>query len=140
MCLFLLDQDKGFQGDILTLSLLVGLSPITTIKTKVCSCRRGSFGPLSFIMNELLGESLKTTESITVQHLLTLGFSDKWERTLRGIVVGCLEISRHYMHTFRILGYGTSAYLVLLGMARVIEATKSNHPRSNETSTKGKSI
>ena len=88
----------------------------------------------------LLGESLPDT--IKIEHVFTLKFSDKWDRPLRKwiekVVDGWLKLSPHYAESFRFIATGIGSYFFLLGVSRVVAASKmprGSGSRSNEDDT-----
>lgn len=84
----------------------------------------------------LLGETLPDT--IKIEHVFTLKFSDKWERPLRKWVDKWFDLSKHYAESFQFIAAGIGSYFFFLGVSKVLEARirSSNSDDSSSTNTK----
>ena len=63
-------------------------------------------------------------EKITIEHVLILSTSSVWEEVIRRAVLNWGTSSRETLGIFKVVGYGFAAYLVLSGIAKVIDSTK----------------
>jgi len=72
----------------------------------------------------LLGESLPDT--IKIDHVFTLKFSDKWERPVRKWIDKFFDLSKHYAESFHYIAAGIGSYLFFLGVSKVIQANRIN--------------
>ena len=61
-------------------------------------------------------------EKITVEHVLILSTSSVWEEAIRRAVTTWGTSSRETLGIFKVVGYGFAAYLVLSGIAKVIDS------------------
>jgi len=68
---------------------------------------------------------LSTSDTIKVEHQFTFNIGDKWEKPLRKVAETLVTAGFHWAESFRIIAMGLSAYFVLAGLARLVEATKS---------------
>jgi len=73
---------------------------------------------------ELLGESLPDT--IKIDHVFTLKFSEKWERSVHKWIDKCFELSKHYAESFHFIAAGIGSYLFFLGVSKVVQASRIN--------------
>jgi Sec-independent protein translocase protein TatA len=90
----------------------------------------------------MAGLAAEDNDIIKVEHVFTLNFSDKWERPMRKIVQSWLDVTYHYAESFRFLAIGISAYFVLLGASKFIEAARSggkgdSHSKSSGSGSSG---
>jgi hypothetical protein len=76
-------------------------------------------------------------DKIQVEHILVLDVSEKWEKIVKGVAVGCLELGRHVVDTLRIAAIACSAGLLLWGVSHLIQACRNNPNGSSRTSTGG---
>jgi hypothetical protein len=82
---------------------------------------------------------LDAADTIKVEHVLTLKMDEKWEKPLKRFVDGWLKISFHWMESFQIVAYGISAYLVLVGLSKLVESA--NHGKAgSKKSSKPKDV
>ena len=63
-------------------------------------------------------------EKITIEHVLILSTSAAWDETIRRVVSVWGRHSRETLGTINVVGYGFAAYLVLCGISKVIDSTK----------------
>jgi Sec-independent protein translocase protein TatA len=68
---------------------------------------------------------LVDSDTLKVEHVFTLNFSDKWDKPFRRAVHSWVELSFHFAESFRFIAIGISAYFVLLGASKLIESAKS---------------
>jgi len=81
-----------------------------------------------------------TTDTIKVEHGLTIHLGDKLDRPIRKISESLSRLAQHWAESFRIIAIGLSAYFVLSGLAKLVAATKSTDPPpDSSTGTKGRS-
>jgi len=73
-------------------------------------------------MNSAYG--LAESDTIKVEHIFTLGLNEKWDKPVRRAVNVFLDVGAHVAESFRFLALGLSAYLVLIGTAKLIEVGK----------------
>ena len=72
-----------------------------------------------------------TTETIKVEHALTINLGDKWDRPIRKLSESLARLGSHWAESFRIIAVGLSAYFVLSGLAKLVAATKSTDSDSS---------
>jgi hypothetical protein len=72
-----------------------------------------------------------TTETIKVEHVLTIHLGDKWDRPIRKLSESLARLGSHWAESFRIIAVGLSAYFVLSGLAKLVAATKSTDSDSS---------
>ena len=65
-----------------------------------------------------------TSETIKVEHALTINLGDKWDRPIRKMSESLARLGSHWAESFRIIAMGLSAYFVLSGLAKLVAATK----------------
>ena len=80
----------------------------------------------------LLGETLPDT--IKIEHVFTLQFSDKLERPLRKWVDKVLDLSKHYAESFHFIAVGIASYFFFLGVSKIVQASSSNSSSSSRHS------
>ena len=73
-------------------------------------------------MNHSFGEN----DTVKVEHIFTLQFSDKWDKSVRRIVDSCISFSFHFAESFRLMAMGVGAYFVLSGLARLMDSISDN--------------
>ena len=71
-------------------------------------------------MNTAFGEN----DTVKVEHLFTLKFSDKWDKSIRKLVDTFVNQSYHYAESFRIVAMGMCAYFVMSGLAKLASSMK----------------
>jgi hypothetical protein len=82
------------------------------------------------------------SETVRVDHVFTLNVSDKWDKPLRRLAESGMDIGYHFAESFRFIAIGISAYFVLFGTAKLIEACRNKKSRdesSSESSSSNKS-
>jgi hypothetical protein len=87
----------------------------------------------------LLGESLPDT--IKIEHVFTLKFGatdSKWEKPLRRWIDNWFDLTKNYSKSFHLIAAGTGSYFFLLGVSKVIQASRSGSNDNNSKSTKKK--
>ena len=84
----------------------------------------------------LLGETLPDT--IKIEHVFTLKFSDKWERPLGKLVDKCLDLSKYYSESFRFIAAGVGSYLFFLGVSKVVQASRGSGSSDDSSCTNTK--
>ncbi|GFH51135.1 predicted protein [Chaetoceros tenuissimus] len=62
--------------------------------------------------------------SLTVDHAIVLSMSKTMEESLRHTLLALSKTSKETSKMLKIVGYAASAYLVMCGVARIIEASK----------------
>ena len=72
-----------------------------------------------------------TSETIKVEHALTINLGDKWDRPIRKMSESLARLGSHWAESFRIIAMGLSAYFVLSGLAKLVAATKSTDSDSS---------
>jgi hypothetical protein len=65
------------------------------------------------------------SDTIKVEHTLTLKLGEKWDRPIRKMSESLARIGNHWAESFRIIATGLSAYFILSGLAKLVAATKS---------------
>ena len=88
---------------------------------------------MAAIMNRA---SYLESDTLKVEHVFTIGFNEKWEKPIRRSVQSLLDISFHFAESFRFIAIGISAYFVLLGASKLLEAGSS---KSSGSSSKSRS-
>ena len=73
-----------------------------------------------------------STETLKVEHVFVFSWSDKAEDVICKLAVGLLDLSRSITQSCRILGYGATAYLVLLGTSKLITSFQTKRRGSDE--------
>jgi len=63
-------------------------------------------------------------EKITIEHVLILSTSSVWEESIRRAMLSWGNSSRETLGILKVVGYGLTAYLVLSGIAKVIDSAK----------------
>ena len=63
-------------------------------------------------------------EKITIEHVLILSTSSVWEESIRRAMLSWGNSSRETLGILKVVGYGLTAYLVLSGIAKVIDTAK----------------
>jgi hypothetical protein len=81
---------------------------------------------------------LDAADTIKVEHVFTLQMDEKWEKPLKRFVDGWLKISFHWMESFQIVAYGIAAYLVLVGVSKLVESA--NHGKAGSKKSKQKDV
>eukprot|EP00934_Nitzschia_sp_Nitz4_P002301 Nitzschia sp. Nitz4//scaffold32_size149145//144068//144430//NITZ4_002905-RA/size149145-processed-gene-0.79-mRNA-1//1//CDS//3329548147//2301//frame0 len=76
---------------------------------------------------------LGLSETIKVEHVFTFNFGDKLERPLRKVAESFIELGYVWAESFRIMAFGMSACFVLIGLARLVEATKTSGDASEKS-------
>ena len=87
----------------------------------------------------LLGESLPDT--IKIEHVFTLKFgasNSKWEKPLRRWIDNWFDLTKNYSESFQFIAAGIGSYFFLLGISKVIQASRSGSNDNNSKSTKKK--
>ena len=89
------------------------------------------------IMNALTGSSGLSgagldSEKVKIEHVFVFQIDSKLERPFRRIVETALKLSYHWAESFRIVGIGLAAYLVLLGTSKLIETIKQPRQIDND--------
>mmetsp|Transcript_12063 Transcript_12063/g.18160 ORF Transcript_12063/g.18160 Transcript_12063/m.18160 type:complete len:99 (-) Transcript_12063:197-493(-) len=82
-------------------------------------------------MNEL---GLLGDQKIELEHTIILATTAALEKPIKKILQACSSSSERTMRTVEVVGYGIAAYLVLAGIAKVVEAV--GKQSSSSTSTK----
>lgn len=57
---------------------------------------------------------------ILVEHVFVFDVSEKWEKTVRGVALGCLELGRHAVDSLRLVAVAGSIALLLWGASRIV--------------------
>lgn len=76
--------------------------------------------------NPLSELGISTDEKLTVEHAIVLQMSKSMEEALRYTLLAVTKSSKEANRTMKIIGYAVASYLVLAGVARVIEASSSS--------------
>ena len=83
-----------------------------------------------------MNASYLESDTLKVEHVFTIGFNEKWEKPIRRSVQSLLDISFHFAESFRFIAIGISAYFVLLGASKLLEAGSN---KSSGSSSKSRS-
>ena len=75
--------------------------------------------------------------SARVEHLLTLGAGAGLEEPARRMLLSLSDSSRDATRTVRIVGYAAATYLILCGVARIIEASRGERGRGRKGGSDG---
>lgn len=86
-----------------------------------------SMNEYSTIMREA---GLTGGDSLRVEHVLTLRFDDQWQPSLEKLAHAALDATRSLVTGCKVLVYAVSAFLVLYGSSKLIEAYKAPNKRS----------
>jgi hypothetical protein len=70
-----------------------------------------------------------------VDHVFTFNVSDKWDKPLRRLAESGMDIGYHFAESFRFIAIGISAYFVLFGTAKLIEACRDKKSRDESSSS-----
>ena len=81
------------------------------------------------------------TEKFQVDHAFTFSFNEKWDKLLKRSIDQGLDVCYEYAESFRIIAIGLSAYFVMSGLAKLVEAVKdpSSSGEKEKKSNKDKS-
>mmetsp|Transcript_24799 Transcript_24799/g.36387 ORF Transcript_24799/g.36387 Transcript_24799/m.36387 type:complete len:88 (+) Transcript_24799:256-519(+) len=79
--------------------------------------------------NSLADLGLSSAESLTLKHELLISPSESLARPLCRALTSFSDASHESSKAFKIVAYGVATYLVLMGVARVIEVSKSSSRR-----------
>ena len=77
------------------------------------------------------GSGALESDKYKIEHVFVFQVDSKLERPFRRIADTFLKISYHWAESFRIIGCGLAAYLVLLGTSKLIETIKQPRGTSN---------
>mmetsp|Transcript_1511 Transcript_1511/g.2136 ORF Transcript_1511/g.2136 Transcript_1511/m.2136 type:complete len:123 (-) Transcript_1511:95-463(-) len=64
------------------------------------------------------------SETVKIEHAFTFNISDRWDKPLRQAVDAWLDMGYAYAESFRYIAIGVSAYFVMAGVARLVEAAR----------------
>ena len=82
--------------------------------------------------NPLSELGLATDEKLSVEHAIVLSMTKGMEEAVRQTLVTVTKSSKEANRVMKIVGYAAATYLVLAGVARVIEASSSDRRGSRE--------
>lgn len=77
-------------------------------------------------------------QKIQVEHTIILATTAALEKPIKKILAACGSSSERTMKTVEVIGFGIAAYLVLAGVAKVIEAVGNQRSSSRSNSSKEK--
>mmetsp|Transcript_6019 Transcript_6019/g.11410 ORF Transcript_6019/g.11410 Transcript_6019/m.11410 type:complete len:92 (-) Transcript_6019:2337-2612(-) len=70
--------------------------------------------------------------TLSVDHAIVLSMSKTMEETLRHTFTTLTKTTKDVNRIMKIVGYATAAYLVMAGVARIIEASSSSSSRGKQ--------
>ncbi len=82
--------------------------------------------------NPLAELGLSTDEKFSVEHAIVLSMTKSMEEAVKHVLVTITKSSKEANRTMKIVGYAVATYLVLSGVAKVIEA--SNKSKDDKSS------
>ena len=82
--------------------------------------------------NPLSELGLATDEKLSVEHAIVLSMTKSMEEAVRQTLVTVTKSSKEVNRMMKIVGYAAATYLVLAGVARVIEASSSAKKGNHE--------
>jgi protein gp37 len=74
--------------------------------------------------------------TLSVDHAIVLSMSKTMEETLRHTFLTLTKTTKDANRIMKIVGYAAAAYLVMAGVARIIEASSSSSSRKQDPSLK----
>ena len=75
--------------------------------------------------NPLSELGLSSDEKLSVEHAIVLSMTKSMEEAVKHVLVTVTKSSKEANRVMKIVGYAAATYLVLSGVAKVIEASKS---------------
>lgn len=75
--------------------------------------------------NPLSELGLSSDEKLSVEHAIVLSMTKSMEEAVKHVLVSVTKSSKEANRVIKIVGYAAATYLVLSGVAKVIEASKS---------------
>jgi hypothetical protein len=78
------------------------------------------------------------SETVKIEHAFTFNISDRWDKPLRRAVDSWLDMGYLYAESFRFIAIGISAYFVMAGLARLVEAAKGDSSQTSKHDDKSK--
>jgi len=86
--------------------------------------------------NPLRELGLSTDEKLTVEHAIVLSMTKSLEESVKNALVALTKSSKDANWVMKIVGCAAATYLVLAGVARVIEASSSSGSKGDDKNTK----
>mmetsp|Transcript_7457 Transcript_7457/g.18277 ORF Transcript_7457/g.18277 Transcript_7457/m.18277 type:complete len:160 (-) Transcript_7457:77-556(-) len=78
-------------------------------------------------------------DTIKIEHVFTLQIPGKWDRPIRRWVDKCLDLTKQYAESFHFIAVGIGSYFFLLGISKIVAASKSSRSSSTQDSNEGSS-
>lgn len=67
---------------------------------------------------------MSSDNKFRVEHIFVLDVSEKWEKIVKGVALGCLDLGRHFVHSIRVLAVAGSIGFLLWGTSRLIDSLR----------------
>ena len=80
---------------------------------------------LAQIMKEAGLSSGSSGEKIQVEHVFIFDVTEKWEKIVKGIALGCLDLGRHAVDSLRIFAIAGSVGILLWGTSQLVASFRS---------------
>lgn len=66
------------------------------------------------------------SDKIQVEHVFVFDVSERWEKVVKGIAVGCLDLGRHVVESLRIFAIAGSVGILLWGTSELIASFRTS--------------
>jgi hypothetical protein len=60
------------------------------------------------------------SDKIQVEHVFVFDVTEKWEKVVKGIALGCLDLGRHVVNSLRIIAVAGSIGILLWGTSQLV--------------------
>lgn len=71
------------------------------------------------------GKNGGVSDKIQVEHVFVFDVTEKWEKIVKGIALGCLELGRHVVDTLRVVAVAGSIGILLWGTSQLVTSFRS---------------